>query len=54
MVDISGKEVGLVTSDNFNQGNNQITYKAGNIPAGVYILEIESNAKTIRHKVVKL
>lgn len=54
LVDISGKEVGLVTSDNFNQGNNQITYKAGNIPAGVYILEIESIAKTIRHKVVKL
>ena len=54
VMDISGKEIGSIASETFGQGANQLTWKAGNLPAGVYIIEIETNSKTIRHKVVKL
>jgi len=54
VMDISGKEIGSIASETFGQGANQLTWKAGNLPAGVYIIEIENNNKTIRHKVVKL
>ena len=55
MIDISGKEVAEINpSEMFNKGAHQLSWKASNIPAGVYILEIISSGNTLRHKVVKL
>lgn len=55
MVDISGKEVAEINpSEMFNKGAHQLNWKASNLPAGVYILEIVSSGNTVRHKVVKL
>lgn len=54
IMDISGREVAIIGNEMYNQGQNSVNWKAGNIPAGVYIIEMESNSKTIRHKVVKL
>ena len=55
MVDISGKEVAEINpSEMFNKGAHQLSWKASNLPAGVYILEIVSSGNTVRHKVVKL
>ncbi|OYU97296.1 MAG: hypothetical protein CFE21_03105 [Bacteroidetes bacterium B1(2017)] len=54
LLDISNKEISVTNAEEYAKGINQISIKPGNIPAGVYIIEIEGMGETIRHKVIKM
>lgn len=54
VLDISGKQVGIIASQSFDSGNYQLSWKGEGLPGGVYIVEVEGVNNISRYKVVKL
>lgn len=55
LVDISGKEAMQVCeAERFDKGKHELKLKTGELPVGVYVVEVEANGIISRHKVIKL
>ncbi|MFY8108175.1 MAG: LamG-like jellyroll fold domain-containing protein [Bacteroidia bacterium] len=54
ILDISGKEIELIGTQQLNKGVNIINQHAAQLPSGVYLLEVQSSLGTSRQKIVKL
>jgi hypothetical protein len=52
--DITGKEIAIVASDNFNAGKSQVSFDASKLGSGVYFYTLQSGGRNITKKMTLL
>ena len=52
--DMKGKEIAVIVSKEQSQGEYHVRFDASDLPAGIYLIRLQSGSEVVTRKIVKL